>query len=363
MTMTCLTVTAALLVLGQAGDPMPPTMVKLDYEASTVADVVKAIDAAGPNRIAIDLAPMGRFAGRAVGPAERPADPRKFQFREAKSVSFWSAVDQICRAGQLMPELQSTPNRRIALRPASPDRAFVSIDGSFHASIKSVAYSRGRRVHPFLHQGPRPGGQGGKRASDRRALCRSGRRSSRASVGNRGSCGTEGSRGRGRPGRVAHPSPTWHSNLPSHRRRKTPKRLATCSCRSGSDTPMIPVRSSRGSNWLRSSRCVPQARATPTRPTFISSSPTFPCRDRIYLSARHRYFGARADGRRSPNNAQPRSSWTTTLSCQAVKRKSGVSPNATSLRWVGSFSCSVTDFDARSNMIKKPSLWPPTARS
>lgn len=154
MTIACLTVTAALVTLGQTADPIPPSMVKLEFEEKTVAEVVQAIDAAGPNRIAIDLQPLGGFVGRSIRGPARPADPRRFRFREAKPVPFWSAVDQICRAGQLMPVPQSKPARRIALRPASADRAIASIDGPFRASIFNVSYSRGIEFSPYFVKPP-----------------------------------------------------------------------------------------------------------------------------------------------------------------------------------------------------------------
>lgn len=150
MIVGALAITGALLVVGQGQNSFPPSMVKLDFEQKTVAEVIRAIDAAGPNRIAIDFTTAGRLGPRGPRGPERPEDTRLFRFHEDKPITFWSALDQICRAGQLMPELQTMPARRIALRPASHDRPFVSIDGSFRASISSVSYSRGIEFSPYF---------------------------------------------------------------------------------------------------------------------------------------------------------------------------------------------------------------------
>jgi hypothetical protein len=84
------------------------------------------------------------------GELARPIPPpRRFQVRAPRAVTFWEAIDGVCRATSSWPSIEPPPGPaptdrapHVVLGPASADRGFVCNDGPFRIVVTRLFYAR-----------------------------------------------------------------------------------------------------------------------------------------------------------------------------------------------------------------------------
>ena len=117
------------------------------------------------------------------GDLPAPVKPaRRFTLHEPGTVTFWKAIDRICRTTQRWPGIAVLrdplapppgpgmpfvePNPRVVLVPASRDRGFACTDGAFRIVVARISYSRDIRFTPALFPQPNTEMSGHDRPGD-----------------------------------------------------------------------------------------------------------------------------------------------------------------------------------------------------
>jgi len=152
----------ALIAVGQADvkaekaseakGVLRPTEIRLDFQDRTLAEIVEGINAQAPGLVALRPEARNRLPGEQPKPA---LPPRRFSLRESEPVSFWEAIDRVCRATETLPVSGDSANGGlcISIVPASPDRGFVCNDGAFRVVVSGTSYSSAFQFAPyFFHQ-------------------------------------------------------------------------------------------------------------------------------------------------------------------------------------------------------------------
>ncbi len=126
-----------------------PTEIRLDFQDRTLAEIVDGINAQAPGSVAMRPLRTGRFPGPGPTPVSPPG---RFSLREPAPVSFWEAIDRVCRATKTRPASENAANGGlcISLVPASPDRGFAYNDGAFRVVVRGTSYTSAFQFAPYF---------------------------------------------------------------------------------------------------------------------------------------------------------------------------------------------------------------------
>jgi hypothetical protein len=128
-----------------AGNSLQPSQVRLEFDNHTLVEIADGVSAQGPSSVVV------RAGSVSIGPVPPKLSPqlRRFRVREPGPVTFWVAIDRVCRTTSSWPWVESAPAPagreavpRVVLSPASPDAGFVCNDGAFRIVVTNLFYAR-----------------------------------------------------------------------------------------------------------------------------------------------------------------------------------------------------------------------------
>jgi hypothetical protein len=143
---------------------LEPTRVRLDFDNRTLAEIADGLSAQGASPVVVPSDSAVRIGGELPKPSP---PPRRFHVHEPGAVTFWEAIDRVCRATSSWAWVE-TPRApvgpatvpRVVLAPASADRGFVCNDGAFRIVVYSLFYARDIVLAPPFLPAHEPAGRG-----------------------------------------------------------------------------------------------------------------------------------------------------------------------------------------------------------
>jgi hypothetical protein len=136
---------------------LAPNRIKMDFDDRTLAEIVEGLNAQVASSVVIRPESKVQIGGELPKPSP---PPRRFTVHERSAVTFWEAIERVCRATSSWPSVEAlpgaagrSPTARVVLAPASADRGFACNDGAFRAVLTRLFYVREVRLAPAYLSG------------------------------------------------------------------------------------------------------------------------------------------------------------------------------------------------------------------